>query len=74
MLFWMQEAVEQQAAAAEEVRAAAAEVREAVAAPVKLGEEQWGALGCRLLALQTELQAGSNAFWYLSTLHHLSRL
>ena len=54
----LQEAVEQQAAAAQEVRAAAAEVRQAVAAPVTLGEEQWGLLGRRLAALQSELQVG----------------
>lgn len=55
----MQEAVEQQAAAAAEVRAAAAEVRAAAAAPVTLGDEQWGLLGRRLAALQSDLQVAT---------------
>lgn len=54
-----QEAVEQQAAAAAEVRAAAAEVRAAAAAPVTLADEQWGLLGRRLAALQSDLQVAA---------------
>lgn len=66
----LQDAVEQQAAAAAEVRAAAAEVRAAAAAPVTLGEEQWGLLGRRLAALQTELQVSLAALQLYQQLAH----